>query len=70
MLFISFLLYSYLPLSHIAAQMSDIYLPLTAGASVHFAKPDALKVLSISIYFVSFILFYLFFLIIDFNNVI
>jgi long-chain-fatty-acid--CoA ligase ACSBG len=34
---------SYLPLSHIAAQMLDIYVAITAGATVHFALPDALK---------------------------
>lgn len=36
-------LVSYLPLSHIAAQILDIYSSLVAGASVHFARPDALK---------------------------
>jgi len=35
---------SYLPLSHIAAQMTDIYLPLLAGSTVYFAQPDTLKV--------------------------
>lgn len=35
---------SYLPLSHIAAQTTDIYLPITYGGTVHFAQPDALKV--------------------------
>lgn len=34
---------SYLPLSHIAAQMTDIWIPIRAGAVVYFAKPDALK---------------------------
>jgi long-chain-fatty-acid--CoA ligase ACSBG len=40
---------SYLPLSHIAAQMVDIHLPIgiaatySANATVHFARPDALK---------------------------
>ena len=34
---------TYLPLSHIAGQMADIYLPLHAGATVYFAQPDALK---------------------------
>ncbi|XP_062452372.1 long-chain-fatty-acid--CoA ligase ACSBG2 [Rhea pennata] len=37
------LVVSYLPLSHIAAQMIDIWLPLTFGAQVFFAQPDALK---------------------------
>ena len=35
---------SYLPLSHVAAQIADILIPLTFGATVHFANPDALKV--------------------------
>ncbi|NXC02378.1 ACBG2 ligase, partial [Orthonyx spaldingii] len=34
---------SYLPLSHIAAQMSDIWSAMTFGVQVHFAQPDALK---------------------------
>nr|XP_060640726.1 long-chain-fatty-acid--CoA ligase ACSBG2 [Anolis sagrei ordinatus] len=34
---------SYLPLSHIAAQMIDIWLPLTFGVLTAFAQPDALK---------------------------
>lgn len=34
---------SYLPLSHMAAQMADIYLTIIAGGTVHFADPDALK---------------------------
>lgn len=35
---------SYLPLSHIAAQLLDIYTMLTCGGSCWFAQPDALKV--------------------------
>lgn len=35
---------SYLPLSHIAAQMSDIWSAMTFGVQVYFAQPDALKV--------------------------
>ena len=35
---------SFLPLSHIAAQMIDIHLPITRGVTVWFAQPDALKV--------------------------
>ncbi|XP_044274953.1 long-chain-fatty-acid--CoA ligase ACSBG2 isoform X2 [Varanus komodoensis] len=34
---------SYLPLSHIAAQMIDIWLPFVFGVQVCFAQPDALK---------------------------
>ncbi|XP_053156809.1 long-chain-fatty-acid--CoA ligase ACSBG2 isoform X2 [Hemicordylus capensis] len=37
------LVVSYLPLSHIAAQMIDIWLPLSFGAQTSFAQPDALK---------------------------
>ena len=35
---------SYLPLSHAAAQLFDIYVPIVNGATVYFAQPDALKV--------------------------
>eukprot|EP00161_Ancyromonas_sigmoides_P011097 TRINITY_DN279_c1_g1_i9.p1 TRINITY_DN279_c1_g1~~TRINITY_DN279_c1_g1_i9.p1 ORF type:complete len:820 (-),score=470.30 TRINITY_DN279_c1_g1_i9:204-2639(-) len=34
---------SYLPLSHIAAQMVDIHAPLVSCGTVSFARPDALK---------------------------
>ena len=34
---------SYLPLSHIAAQMLDLYAPLQYGITVWFAQPDALR---------------------------
>lgn len=34
---------SYLPLSHIAAQMLDIHGPMSVGAQVSFARPDALQ---------------------------
>ncbi|KAK3735172.1 hypothetical protein QZH41_018138 [Actinostola sp. cb2023] len=34
---------SYLPLSHIAAQQTDIFMPLVCCASTWFAQPDALK---------------------------
>lgn len=34
---------SYLPLSHIAAQMLDVVAPMTHGGTTWFAKPDALK---------------------------
>lgn len=35
---------SYLPLSHIAAQMVDMWITLRVGGVTHFAQPDALKV--------------------------
>ena len=38
---------SYLPLSHVAAQILDIYIPLLYAATVYFAHPDALKVRSV-----------------------
>lgn len=34
---------SYLPLSHIAAQVLDVFGPMVYGCSVTFARPDALK---------------------------
>ncbi|XP_058514040.1 long-chain-fatty-acid--CoA ligase ACSBG2 isoform X2 [Ochotona princeps] len=34
---------SYLPLSHIAAQMMDIWLPIKVGGVTYFAQTDALK---------------------------
>jgi len=34
---------SYLPLSHIAAQMLDVHGPMVAGAQVSFARPDAMQ---------------------------
>ncbi|XP_041106768.1 long-chain-fatty-acid--CoA ligase ACSBG2-like [Polyodon spathula] len=34
---------SYLPLSHIAAQLSDIWISMRFGATTYFAEPDALK---------------------------
>jgi len=35
---------SYLPLSHIASQLIDIYAPLSSAGTVWFAQPDAMKV--------------------------
>lgn len=35
---------SYLPLSHIAAQMYDLWTGIQWGELVYFAQPDALKV--------------------------
>lgn len=37
------ILISYLPLSHVAAQLVDIFLTLTVAATVYFADKDALK---------------------------
>ncbi|KAK8731594.1 hypothetical protein OTU49_007382 [Cherax quadricarinatus] len=34
---------SFLPLSHVAAQMADLYIPMYAGGTCYFALPDALK---------------------------
>ncbi|XP_031204047.1 long-chain-fatty-acid--CoA ligase ACSBG2 isoform X2 [Mastomys coucha] len=34
---------SYLPLSHIAAQITDIWVPIKMGALTFFAQPDALR---------------------------
>ncbi|XP_048402326.1 long-chain-fatty-acid--CoA ligase ACSBG2-like isoform X2 [Stegostoma tigrinum] len=34
---------SFLPMSHIAAQMMDIWIPMKFGAATYFAQPDALK---------------------------
>ena len=34
---------SYLPLSHIAAQMLDMFCPMATGCQVWFAQPDALR---------------------------
>ncbi|XP_061594761.1 long-chain-fatty-acid--CoA ligase ACSBG2 isoform X2 [Cololabis saira] len=34
---------SYLPLSHIAAQMVDIWVTMRVGAATYFAQPDAMK---------------------------
>lgn len=37
-------LVSYLPLSHIAAQIYDLWTGIQRGEQVSFAQPDALKV--------------------------
>ena len=34
---------SYLPLSHIGAQVGDIYMSINGAGTVYFAQPDALK---------------------------
>lgn len=36
---------SYLPLSHIAAQVMDLYAPIALAGTTYFAQPDALKVI-------------------------
>lgn len=36
---------SYLPLSHVAAQILDIFVPMLYAVTVYFAQPDALKVI-------------------------
>lgn len=35
---------SYLPLSHVAAQLFDIWMCLSYAVTTYFAEPDALKV--------------------------
>lgn len=35
---------SYLPLSHVAAQMVDMWLSMRFAGTIYFAEPDALKV--------------------------
>lgn len=35
---------SYLPLSHVAAQMNDMWVCMRFAATTNFADPDALKV--------------------------
>jgi long-subunit acyl-CoA synthetase (AMP-forming) len=35
---------SYLPLSHVAAQVNDMWLAMRFAAVTYFAEPDALKV--------------------------
>ena len=37
-------LVSYLPLSHVAAQVLDMIVPLMRGATVYFTPPHAIKV--------------------------
>lgn len=34
---------SYLPLSHIAAQLIDVHVPMATGCATYFCQPDALK---------------------------
>ena len=40
---------SYLPLSHIAAQLIDIHCLQALGGTTYFAQPDALKVRRVSL---------------------
>lgn len=35
---------SYLPLSHVAAQLNDLWICMKFAATTYFAEPDALKV--------------------------
>ncbi|XP_006170319.1 long-chain-fatty-acid--CoA ligase ACSBG2 isoform X2 [Tupaia chinensis] len=42
---------SYLPLSHIAAQMMDIWIPIKIGGLTYFAQPDALKEVKPTVFF-------------------
>src|SRR6218665_2154939 len=35
---------SYLPLSHVAAQVLDIFIPMLYAGTVYFAQPNALRV--------------------------
>lgn len=35
---------SYLPLSHVAAQLVDMWLSISRAMTTYFAEPDALKV--------------------------
>jgi len=35
---------SYLPLSHVAAQVADVYVPIIDGSATYFAQPDAMRV--------------------------
>lgn len=36
-------LVSFLPLSHVAAQLVDLYMPVTMGCCAYFSRPDALQ---------------------------
>ncbi|PHJ15636.1 very long-chain acyl [Cystoisospora suis] len=36
-------LVSFLPLSHVAAQLVDLYMPVTMGCCAYFARPDSLQ---------------------------
>jgi long-chain-fatty-acid--CoA ligase ACSBG len=45
---------TYLPLSHIAGMMVDIYVPLITATTVYFAEPDAMRVCQCMLGFVPF----------------
>lgn len=40
---------SYLPLSHVAAQVNDLWISIRFAATTSFAQPDALKVMGLVI---------------------
>lgn len=50
---------SYLPLSHIAAQIYDLWTGIKWGEQVYFADPDALKVPSLVLHLIKFALLFL-----------
>mgnify|MGYP003691583519 CR=1 FL=1 len=44
LVFASETIISYLPLSHIAGALLDIFITISVAATVYFAQPDALRV--------------------------
>lgn len=44
LVFASETIISYLPLSHIAGALMDIFITISVAATVYFAQPDALRV--------------------------
>lgn len=47
---------SYLPLSHVAAQMYDLWTGIKWGEQVYFAEPDALKVSCLALHLIKVVL--------------